>query len=121
MSDSAKQKRLGRQRRHNRVRKKVRGTDLRPRLAVYRSNRHIGVQLIDDIRGVTLAHATTLESSQRSRTGGDIEAAAQVGKLIATRAKDAGVEKVVFDRGGFRYQGRVAALAEAAREGGLEF
>jgi large subunit ribosomal protein L18 len=121
MSDSAKHKRETRLRRHSRVRKKVRGTTDRPRLAVYRSNRHISVQVIDDILGVTLASASTVETDLRGGATGNIDAARKIGELVAQRAKAAGVERVVFDRGGFRYHGRVAALADAAREAGLEF
>jgi large subunit ribosomal protein L18 len=120
MSDSAKQKREARIRRHRRVRKKVRGTAERPRLAVFRSNQHITAQLIDDRAGHTLASATTNEPDLKA-AGGNVDAAEKVGERLATRAKDAGVTTVVFDRGGFLYHGRVAALAEAARKGGLEF
>ncbi len=117
----AKDKQLARQRRHRRVRKRVTGTPERPRLAVYRSNKHISVQVIDDGGGRTLAAASTVESALRPSGGGNKNAAAAVGRLIAERAKAAGVERVVFDRGGFIYHGRVAALADAAREAGLEF
>ncbi|NLD75592.1 MAG: 50S ribosomal protein L18 [Acidimicrobiales bacterium] len=120
MSDSAKQKREARIRRHRRVRKKVRGTAERPRLAVYRSNKHISAQVIDDRTGRTLAAATTLEADLKS-TGGNVEGATKVGTLLAERAKAAGIDAVVFDRGGNRYHGRIKALADAAREGGLEF
>ncbi|HUB71290.1 MAG TPA: 50S ribosomal protein L18 [Acidimicrobiales bacterium] len=109
-------------RRHHRVRKRVTGTPERPRLAVFRSNRHIVGQVIDDTSGRTLAAASSLETSVRSAGGtGNRSAAAAVGKLVAERAKAAGVTKVAFDRGGFLYHGRVAALADAAREAGLEF
>jgi large subunit ribosomal protein L18 len=108
-------------RRHRRVRKKVRGTAQRPRLAVFRSNNHIYAQVIDDVAGRTLAAASTADASLKGGATGNIDAATKVGTLVAERAKAAGVEKVVFDRGGFRYHGRVAALADAAREGGLEF
>src|SRR5438876_3558345 len=112
----AKTKRNARLRRHTRVRKKIAGDAQRPRLAVYRSNRHIYVQLIDDGRAVTLAQA-----SDREVGGDDKTARAKaVGELIATRAKEAGIERVVFDRGGRLYHGRVAALADGAREGGLQ-
>ncbi len=122
MSDIAKARRNGRIRRHRRVRKKVHGTAVRPRLAVYRSNKHISVQVIDDDAGVTLAAASTVEADQRTLGGGNnIAAASRVGELIAERAKAAGVTSVVFDRGGFAYHGRVAAIAEAARTAGLEF
>ncbi len=120
MSDSAKQKREARLRRHRRVRKKVRGTALRPRLAVFRSNKHIGAQVIDDRSGRTLAAASTVEAELRA-AGGNVAAAEKVGQLLAERAKAAGVDTVVFDRGGFMYHGRVAALAEAARKEGLNF
>lgn len=104
--------------RHNRVRKKVVGTADRPRLAVYRSNRHVYAQLIDDLAGRTLASASSLKDAD----GGDPKAEAKaVGKAIAGRAKEAGISKVTFDRGGFQYHGRVQAVAEGAREGGLEF
>ncbi len=122
MSDIAKVRREGRLRRHRRVRKKIHGTAERPRLAVHRSNKHLSVQLIDDDAGHTLAAASTTEADLRAAgTGGSIAAAARVGTLIAERAKAAGVEQVVFDRGGYRYHGRIAAVATAAREAGLEF
>jgi large subunit ribosomal protein L18 len=111
-----KSKRDARLRRHTRVRKKVTGSGERPRLAVYRSNRHIYVQLIDDARAVTLAQASD------SEVGGEdkMSRAKAVGELIAGRAKEAGIERAVFDRGGRLYHGRVTALAEGAREGGLQ-
>ena len=109
-----------RQRRHRRVRRKVSGTAARPRLAVFRSNRHIVAQVIDDTAGRTLAAASTVEAGLRSQRTGNVAAAAVVGRLVAERAKAEGVTKVVFDRGASRYHGRVAALAEAAREAGLE-
>ena len=112
----AKAKRLARERRHTRVRRKVRGEADRPRLAVFRSSRHIYVQLIDDRGARTLAAASDAEVGG----GNPTERAKAVGTLIATRAKDAGIASVVFDRGGFRFHGRVAALAEGAREGGLQ-
>lgn len=121
MSDKSKQKRDSRIRRHVRVRGQVSGTAERPRLAVFRSNRHVVAQVIDDRAGVTLAAASTHESELRSEGTGNVGAAARVGSLVAERAKAAGIERVVFDRGGFRYHGRVAALADAAREAGLEF
>ncbi|HEV3472019.1 MAG TPA: 50S ribosomal protein L18 [Actinomycetota bacterium] len=105
-------------RRHRRVRKKVVGAPERPRLSVYRSNRHIYAQVIDDFAGRTLASASSLGESA---DGGRKDVAKAVGLAVAARAKDAGVEQVVFDRGGFRFHGRVAAVAEGAREGGLEF
>ena len=123
MSYSAAQKRRARIRRHHRVRKHVRGTAARPRLAVFRSNKHIVAQVIDDVSGRTLAAASTVEADLRSAgTGTGNKAAAEaVGRLLAERAKAAGVEAVVFDRGGNLYHGRVAALADAARSAGLEF
>ncbi|HLB62131.1 MAG TPA: 50S ribosomal protein L18 [Actinomycetota bacterium] len=112
----AERKRLGRIRRHRRVRKKISGSPQRPRLAVFRSNRHIYAQLIDDASARTLAAASDLEV----KAGGAKTARAKaVGALLAERAKEAGVDRVVFDRGGRLYHGRVAALAEGAREGGL--
>ena len=108
-------------RRHARLRQKVSGTTERPRLAVFRSNKHIVAQVIDDSRGHTIAAASTVEASLRSGTTGNIEAAKAIGTLVAERAKDKGVTTVIFDRGGARYHGRVAALAEAARAAGLEF
>lgn len=107
-------------RRHRRVRKTISGTPERPRLAVFRSNRHIVAQVIDDRAGRTLAAASSLETELRSSPTGNVAAATTVGRLIAERAKAAGIDKVVFDRGGARYHGRVAALAEAARKAGLE-
>jgi len=120
MTFSAKQKADARQRRHRRVRKRVRGTAERPRLAVFRSNRHVSAQVIDDVAGRTLAAASTVEADLRGDATGNRGAATKVGRLVAERARAAGVEKVVFDRGGFRYHGRVAAVADAAREAGLE-
>jgi large subunit ribosomal protein L18 len=107
--------------RHSRLRKKVQGTPERPRLAVKRSARHIVVQLIDDLAGHTLASASSLETDVRGVDGDKKARAAAVGKLVAERAREAGVTAVVFDRGGYDYHGRIAALADAAREGGLEF
>ena len=121
MSFATKKKQVARERRHHRVRKLVRGTPDRPRLAVFRSNKHITVQVIDDVAGRTLAAASTVEGDLRSGPTGNKAAAATVGRLVAERAKAAGVTKVVFDRGGNLYHGRVAAVAEAAREAGLEF
>jgi len=117
----AQKLREGRIRRHRRVRKKVRGTTDRPRLAVYRSNNHVTAQVIDDINGRTLAAASTTEADLRAGATGNTEAAKKIGALVAERAKAAGVSKVVFDRGGFMYHGRIAAVAEAARQNGLEF
>jgi large subunit ribosomal protein L18 len=113
---NAQTKREARVRRHARVRKKIAGSAERPRLAVYRSNRHIYAQLIDDTRAVTVAQASDAEV----KGGGPTERAKKVGELLAGRAKDAGVGTAVFDRGGRRFHGRVAALAEGAREGGLQ-
>ncbi|HQV56964.1 MAG TPA: 50S ribosomal protein L18 [Ilumatobacteraceae bacterium] len=121
MSKIAQQRSQGRLIRHRRVRKKIHGTAERPRLAVYRSNKHISVQVIDDVAGHTLAAASTVEASNRSEGGSSVAAATKLGQQIAERAKLAGITKVVFDRGGFQYHGRVAALAAAAREAGLEF
>jgi large subunit ribosomal protein L18 len=122
MSSSTKDRRTARVRRHFRVRKKVRGSAERPRLSVFRSNKHISAQVIDDRSGRTLAAASTTEKALRD--AGDtsnITGAGAVGRLVAERARAAGVSQVVFDRGGFRYHGRVAAVADAAREAGLEF
>ena len=112
---------VGKARRHFRVRKNVRGTAERPRLVVTRSARHISAQIIDDLKGHTLVSASTLDASLRGAEGDKSALAGKVGALLAERAKAAGVSKVVFDRGGNRYAGRVAALADAAREAGLEF
>jgi large subunit ribosomal protein L18 len=119
--DAAAEKRRARERRHARVRKTVRGDAQRPRLAVYRSNAAIYAQVIDDRQGRTLAAASSLEKDVTPEGSGKIGVATAVGKLVAERAKAAGVEAVVFDRGGNRYQGRVAALADGAREAGLKF
>ena len=121
MVDQAKSRRQGRIRRHRRVRKKVRGTAERPRLSVFRSRRHISAQLIDDQAGTTLASASTLEAELRSAPGGNVAAARSVGTLIGQRALHSGIQAAVFDRGGYRYHGRVAELADAARSAGLEF
>jgi large subunit ribosomal protein L18 len=114
-----------RRRVHTRIRKKMQGTDERPRLNVYRSLNHIYAQVIDDGKGVTLVSASTTsgnkESKSKKKTGGNLASAKEVGKLIAQRAQEKGVKKVVFDRGGYLYHGRIKALAEAAREAGLEF
>jgi large subunit ribosomal protein L18 len=104
---------------HTRIRKKVRGTAERPRLAIFRSLNHVYAQVIDDDAGKTLVSASTTEKDLRGTTGGNIEAAARVGKAIAERAIAAGVENVVFDRGGYVYHGRVKALTDAARQAGL--
>ena len=122
MTVSANKKTELRRRRHARVRRKVVGTPARPRLAVFRSNAHITAQVIDDTTGRTLAAASSVEPDLKSAGHtGNAAAAATVGRLVAERATAAGVKSVVFDRGGFLYHGRVAALADAAREAGLEF
>jgi large subunit ribosomal protein L18 len=120
---SANQRTQARQRRHKRVRKTVKGTPARPRLNVFRSDKHIYAQVIDDAAGHTLASASTVDVALRGELGehSKTERAGLVGKLVAERALDAGVKQVVFDRGGYRYHGRVKALADAAREAGLEF
>ncbi|MEY4102002.1 MAG: hypothetical protein RIR88_136 [Actinomycetota bacterium] len=114
-----KSKSAARDRRHLRLRKKVEGTTVRPRLVVTRSARHVFVQLVDDSQGVTVASASTLESDMRTFAGDKTAKARKVGELVAERAKKAGIEAAVFDRGGNKYAGRVAAIAEGAREGGL--
>jgi large subunit ribosomal protein L18 len=120
-SKTSKVRRTSRARRHLRVRKKVSGTTMRPRMVVTRSSRHISVQVVDDTAGHTLVSASTLDASIRGVAGDKKAKAAEVGKLVAERASAAGIDKVVFDRGGNRYHGRIAALADAAREAGLEF
>lgn len=112
---------VGRKRRHIRVRKKVSGTAVRPRLVVTRSARHVVAQIVDDTKGHTLASASTMEVDLRGAGDDKTAKARKVGQLVAARAKQAGVETVVFDRGGNKYHGRVAALADGAREGGLDF
>lgn len=119
MTNVSVQRRQSRLRRHRRVRKKIVGTAERPRLAVYRSNRHMAAQIIDDAGGHTLMAASTLEPELRSSEVAGVDAAAAVGRLIAERAASAGITAVVFDRGGYRYHGRVAAVADAAREAGM--
>lgn len=122
MSKVAHQRRNGRLTRHRRVRKKIHGTAARPRLAVYRTNKHLSVQVIDDDAARTLAAASTTEAALRGEgSGATVDAATRLGQVIAERAKAAGIEKVVFDRGGYLYHGRIAAVAAAAREAGLEF
>jgi large subunit ribosomal protein L18 len=122
MTKVARQRREGRVVRHRRVRKKIHGTAARPRLAVFRSNKHLSLQVIDDDAGRTLASASTAEPALRAEgSGSTVSAATRLGQVIAERAKAAGVEQVVFDRGGYLYHGRVAAVANAAREAGLEF
>ncbi|HEX7659297.1 MAG TPA: 50S ribosomal protein L18 [Pseudonocardiaceae bacterium] len=119
--DVSTKRRIARSRRHFRLRKKVAGTATRPRLVVNRSSRHIVAQIVDDLAGHTLASASSLEADVRALEGDKKAHAAKVGQLVAARAKEAGIDKVVFDRGGYGYHGRVAALADAAREAGLEF
>lgn len=110
-----------RKRRHARVRSKLSGTEARPRLNVFRSNKHIYAQLIDDVNGVTLASASTLDKEISVESTSNIDAATMVGELVAKRAVEKGIKSVVFDRGGYLYHGRIQALADAARENGLEF
>ena len=119
--DIATRRREARQRRHFRIRKTLRGTPETPRLVVHRSSRHMTAQIIDDLAGHTLASASTMEADVRSVEGDKKAKGTKVGELIAQRAKAAGVEQVLFDRAGYKYHGRVAALADAAREGGLKF
>ena len=116
-------KNSARKRRHLRIRKKVHGTDSRPRMGVYRSQKHIYAQLIDDVRGVTVASASSVDPELRAKLGlgATVDAAREVGKLVAERALAKGIEEIVFDRSGYIYHGRVAALAAAAREAGLRF
>jgi large subunit ribosomal protein L6 len=121
VGEVAAKRAVGKARRHFRVRKNVRGTAERPRLVVTRSTRHISAQIIDDLKGHTLVSASTLDASIRGTEGDKSVLAGKVGALLAERAKAAGVSKVVFDRGGNKYAGRIAALADAAREAGLEF
>ena len=115
------QKVASRKRRHHRVRKQVRGTQSRPRLSVFRSTRHVYAQVIDDVNGQTIASASTMEKDVRGGSTANVGAAKAVGQRIGERAKAAGITSVVFDRGGFRYHGRVAAVADGARAAGLEF
>jgi len=115
------ERRKSRLRRHARLRKKLSGTPERPRLVVHRSSRHIHVQLVNDVNGTTLAAASSIESDVRGVDGDKKAHSVRVGQLIAERAKAAGIETVVFDRGGYTYGGRIAALADAARESGLKF
>jgi large subunit ribosomal protein L18 len=118
---SGSKRSVARSRRHSRVRKKVTGTAERPRLVVFRSSRHVEAQLVDDTAGKTLAAASTMEADVRSTEGDKTAKAQSVGKLLGERARTVGVSSVVFDRGGYRYHGRVAAVADGAREAGLEF
>jgi large subunit ribosomal protein L18 len=108
---------------HDRIRKKLRGTPERPRLAVFRSVAHIYAQVIDDTKGITVVAASSMEKNtlETTKTGGNVAAAKEIGKRVAERAKARGIDRVVFDRGGYLYHGRVKALADAAREAGLEF
>ncbi|MCJ7857878.1 50S ribosomal protein L18 [Corynebacterium kalidii] len=119
--DISTRRRVARARRHYRLRKNISGTPETPRLVVHRTSRHMHVQVIDDTKGHTLAAASTMEPDVRALEGEKKDRGARVGQLIAERAKAAGIETVVFDRGGYQYHGRVAALADAAREGGLKF
>jgi large subunit ribosomal protein L18 len=119
--DISTRRRVAKARRHFRLRKKVSGTAERPRLVVHRSSKHVTVQVIDDLKGHTLASASSMEADVRAMDGDKKARAAKVGQLAAARAKDAGITAVVFDRGGNAYHGRIAALADAAREAGLEF
>jgi large subunit ribosomal protein L18 len=119
--DISTTRRIAKARRHFRLRKKVNGTAERPRLVVHRSSKHITVQIVDDLKGHTIVSATSLEADVRAVDGDKKARAAKVGQLAAARAKDAGITAVVFDRGGNAYHGRIAALADAAREAGLEF
>lgn len=114
-------KNASRKKRHARVRAKLSGTAARPRLNVFRSNKHIYAQLIDDINGVTLASASTLDKEFNLESTGNLEAAKLVGEMVAKRAVEKGISAVVFDRGGYLYHGRIQALADAARENGLQF
>ena len=118
---SGSRTRVARARRHLRVRKKVTGTSVRPRMVVNRSTRHLFVQVVDDTTGTTLAWASTMEADLRSDSGDKTAKARKVGEILAGRAKSAGIETVVFDRGGNKYHGRVAALADGARDAGLAF
>ena len=120
-TDISTARRVSRLRRHNRLRKRVAGTPERPRMVVNRSSRHIHVQVVDDTVGRTLVAASTMDASLRGAEGDKSTLARRVGALVAERAQAAGITAVVFDRGGNRYQGRIAALADGAREGGLDF
>ena len=116
-----KSKKIARHVRHERIRKTLEGTTARPRLAVYRSNKHISAQIIDDSKQATLVSASTFENGNKLAVGSNLEAAKFVGETVAKRALEAGITEVVFDRGGFLFHGRVKALADAAREAGLKF
>jgi large subunit ribosomal protein L18 len=119
--DISTRRRVARARRHYRLRKNISGTPETPRLVVHRTSRHMHVQIIDDVAGHTLAAASTTEPEIRAMEGDKKARGARVGELVAERAKAAGIEAVVFDRGGYQYHGRIAAVADAAREGGLKF
>ncbi|HCT13246.1 50S ribosomal protein L18 [Corynebacterium nuruki] len=119
--DISTRRRVARNRRHYRLRKNISGTPETPRLVVHRTSRHMHVQIIDDVAGHTLAAASTTEPEIRAMEGDKKARGARIGALVAERAKAAGIEAVVFDRGGYQYHGRVAAVADAAREGGLKF
>ena len=119
--DASTRRRIGKTRRHFRLRKKVTGSPQRPRLVVNRSSRHMFAQIVDDTKGYTLASASTLDASIREADGDKKAKARQVGALLARKATEAGISTVVFDRGGYAYTGRLAALADGAREGGLKF
>ena len=119
--DISPRRRVARNRRHYRLRKNISGTPETPRLVVHRTSRHMHVQIIDDVAGHTLAAASTTEPEIRAMEGDKKARGARIGALVAERAKAAGIEAVVFDRGGYQYHGRVAAVADAAREGGLKF
>jgi len=114
-------KNVTRKKRHARVRTKLSGTEARPRLNVFRSNKHIYAQLIDDVNGVTIASASTLDKDVNLDSSSNVDAAVKIGELVAKRAVEKGVSTVIFDRGGYLYHGRIKALADAARENGLEF
>ena len=116
-----KSKKIARAVRHARIRKVLEGTSARPRLAVYRSNKHISAQIIDDSKQVTLVSASTFENGNKFEIGSNIEAAKKIGELVAKRALEAGITEVVFDRGGYIYHGRIQVLADAARAAGLKF
>ena len=120
-TDASTARRTSRLRRHNRLRKRVSGTAERPRMVVKRSSRHVHVQVVDDTQGITLVHASTMDASLKGTAGDKSALARQVGALVADRAKAAGITAVVFDRGGNRYSGRLAALADGARDAGLDF
>ena len=119
--DASTRRRIAKGRRHFRLRKKIAGAPTRPRLVVNRSSRHIHVQLVNDLDGTTVAAASSIEADVRAVDGDKKAHSVRVGQLIAERAKAAGIDEVVFDRGGYTYGGRIAALADAAREGGLKF